>query len=165
VCFEGRSARLPHRKGLEDLAVLLGSPMHEFPAHALAAGAGSLEPAAGADPVLDAQARGEYAKRAREIEIELEDAEVRNDLGRIEVLHEEREALLAELESARGLGGRARRLGDTRERARKAVSARIRDSIKRLHAVHPPLAQHLEASVRTGLSCSYQPSPARSWLT
>lgn len=168
VRFEGRAAHLPHRKGLEDLAVLLEHPMREIPARELAAGvgsAGSLEPDAGADPVLDETARRAYAERAGAIESELADAEARNDLGRVEALRAEREALLAELGAARGLGGRARRLGDARERARKAVSARIRESIKRLREVHPALAAHLEASVTTGLSCCYRPSPARTWLT
>lgn len=168
VRFEGKAAHLPNRKGLEDPAVLLAHPMREIPARELVAGVQSvesLEPAAGADPVLDGKARSAYAQRAREIESDLADAEASHDLGRIEVLQAEREALLAELDAARGLGGRARRLADSQERARKAVSARIRDSMKRLREVHPALAAHLEASVTTGLSCSYRPSPARTWLT
>ena len=168
VCFEGRDARLPHRKGLQDLAVLLGNPMREISAPKLMAGIGSdasEAPVPGADPVLDAPARNAYARRAREIEDELAHARACNDLGRSELLQAERETLLAELGAARGLGGRPRRLGDAQERARKAVSARIRDGIELLRGVHPALAAHLDASVSTGLSCCYRPSPPRSWRT
>lgn len=67
----------------------------------------------------------------------------------------ERDALIAELSRAFGLGGRARRLGDEQERARKAVTARVRDAVGRIEAVHPSLGAHLRASVRTGAWCSY----------
>jgi hypothetical protein len=127
-------------------------------------GAAEVTPESGADDVLDARARADYAARARDIEAELADAEARNDLGRLDTLRSEHEALLSELGAATGLGGRSRRLGDPGERARKAVSARIRDSLKRIREVHPPLADHLDASITTGLSCSYRPAPARTWL-
>jgi len=168
LCFAGEAVHLPHRKGLEDLALLLANPMREIPASELMAGiggAGEATPESGADDVLDARARADYAARAREVEGELSEAEACNDLGRVEALQAEREALLVELAAATGLGARARRLGDPGERARKAVSARIRDSLKRIHEVHPELADHLNASVSTGLSCSYRPEPARSWRT
>jgi hypothetical protein len=47
--------------------------------------------------------------------------------------------LVAELAHAAGLGGRARRLGDPGERARSAVTARIRDTIRRIAERHPAL--------------------------
>ena len=49
------------------------------------------------------------------------------------------------------------------ERARQAVTARIRDTIRRLRSVHPELAEHLAASVTTGTFCSYRPDPLVSW--
>lgn len=168
VSFAGQSLHLPHRKGLEDLALLLANPMREISATELVAGvsgAGESALPVGSDEVLDERARADYAARASDIEAELSDAEVRHDLGRIEALQAEREALLSELGAATGLGGRSRRLGDPGERARKAVSARIRDSVKRIRELHPELAEHLDASVTTGLSCSYRPTPARSWRT
>jgi hypothetical protein len=59
--------------------------------------------------------------------------------------------------------GGARRLGDASERARKAVSERIRDTLRRLDRRHPTLARHLRASVSTGTTCRYQPSANTSW--
>jgi len=166
VAFEGKSVHLPHRKGLEDIALLLAHPMREIPAAELASGHGGeaeTSTALGSDNVLDKRARSDFANRARAIEEELADSEEHQNLGRMEALRDEREVLLSELSAATGLRGRARRLGDPAERARKAVSARIRDSIKRLTAVHPELAAHLEKSVTTGRTCAYRPAPARNW--
>lgn len=168
VRFAGRSVHLPNRKGLEDLAVLLANPLHEFLAIELVSGADTDDAhrgASGSDAVLDDRARSELARRARAIEAELDDANSRHDLGRAEALMTERETLLAELGRAVGLGGRARRLNDPAERARKAVSARIRESIRRIRDVHPDLAEHLEASITTGSSCAYRPETSRSWHT
>ncbi|QBI19568.1 hypothetical protein ER308_08395 [Egibacter rhizosphaerae] len=78
-------------------------------------------------------------------------------------LDEERAALLEELRTSTGLGGHARRLGEDAERARKTVSARIRDSLRRLEGVHPELAEHLRASVSTGVACRYQPARRTEW--
>ena len=71
--------------------------------------------------------------------------------------------LVAELAAATGLGGRARRLGDQSERARKTVTARIRDVIDRVERVHPALGAHLRASVTTGTFCSYSPPTPTAW--
>ena len=60
-------------------------------------------------------------------------------------------------------GGQPRLLGDQSERARKAVTARIRDVIGRLEPVHPALAGHLRESVTTGTRCSYSPPTPVSW--
>lgn len=46
---------------------------------------------------------------------------------------------------------------DVGERARKAVSARIRDAIGRTDAVAPLLAAHPDRSIKTGLQCHYSP--------
>jgi hypothetical protein len=168
VCFAGRSVHLPHRKGLEDLSVLLANPMREIPAGDLASGElepSAARPAQGSDAVLDERARAEFASRARAIESELAEAEAAHDLARSEALQAEREALLEELSAAAGLGGRTRRLNDPGERARKAVSARIRDSLKRIREVHPELADHLDASVTTGSACAYRPKSPASWRT
>jgi pimeloyl-ACP methyl ester carboxylesterase len=165
VTFAGQSVHLPHRKGLEDLATLLTNPMREIPAEDLMAGFGerAAMPAGASDEVLDDRARAEYAARARDIEAELAEAEAQHDLGRVEALRSEREALLDEVSRATGLGGRSRRLSDPGERARKALSARIKDSFRCIREVHPDLADHLEAHVTTGSTCAYRPDTERLW--
>ncbi|HJV15248.1 MAG TPA: hypothetical protein VJ625_15270 [Propionibacteriaceae bacterium] len=69
------------------------------------------------------------------------------------------EQLLAELRRAMRPGGRARPLGSTTaERARKAVTARIRDAIGRISEALPELGTHLDRTVRTGITCRYDPN-------
>jgi hypothetical protein len=50
------------------------------------------------------------------------------------------------------------------ERARKAVSARIRDAITKIGGYHPELAAHLEAAVSTGATCMYRPELPIEWI-
>ena len=75
----------------------------------------------------------------------------------------ERDALLSELAAAAGPAGQSRLLGDQSERARKAVTARIRDIIGRIEQVHPALAGHLRESITTGTRCSYSPPTPVTW--
>lgn len=95
----------------------------------------------------------------RDLAAELSDAE------RSARLQAEHDAILAQLTTAYGLGGRARRPGDPAERARTAVTARIRDAIRRIQKVHPELGRRLSRSIRTGTMCSYDPDPHVHWDT
>jgi hypothetical protein len=119
----------------------------------------------GADAVLDDQAKRAYRRRLQELDREVADAEERGDPDRVEAGRTERDAIAHELAAALGLGGRDRGLGDPSERARKAVTERIRYSMARIAAVHPELAGHLQASVTTGSSCVYLPAEPVTWLT
>jgi hypothetical protein len=113
--------------------------------------------------LLDARARAEYRRRLAELEDDLADAERCADLGRAERAAAERDFLAAELAAALGLDGRPRRAGDAAERARKAVTARIRLTIGRIGAEHPELGRHLENSLRTGTFCAYRPEGKVVW--
>ena len=67
---------------------------------------------------------------------------------------------MAELRRATRPDGSPRALANTAaERARKAVTARIRDAIRRITEAHPELGAHLDRTVRTGTTCRYEPSP------
>lgn len=165
--YADRTVHMRDAKGLHDLHTLLGSPGTDIPATQLFNPAG--DPAVrhssqlGADPMLDEQARAAYQGRLRRIDVEIQDALDRGDDDQAAKLDEEREALLDELRRATGLGGRSRRLGDDTERARQAVTARIRDSLRRLRSLHPELAEHLDAAVSTGIRCRYQPTSEIRW--
>lgn len=156
---------LPDLKGLHDLATLVSRPGTPVPAvRLLAAGAGvALEPTTGSDEVLDERARSAYRTRLRELEDDIADARADGDAGRTGRLEDEREFLLRELSAALGLGGRSRRLGDESERARKAVTMRLRDVVARLDGPLPALAKHLRAALRTGRVCAYEPEEPVSW--
>jgi len=76
---------------------------------------------------------------------------------------EELGAAASALGERHGLGGRARKTGDHAERARSAVTWRIRSAISRIEAVHPALGRHLKNSVRTGTFCAYEPERRVDW--
>ena len=81
-----------------------------------------------------------------------------DDIGRAGRARDEREWIVAELRRSTRPGGASRTLGaTTAERARKAVSARIRDAIRRIAEIMPDLGAHLDRSVRTGTTCRYDP--------
>ena len=103
--------------------------------------------------------------RLAQLDETLADADRDNLPARSAAAQAERDVLIRELKAAVGLGGRARRLGDDAERARKAVTARIRDSIARIDARHPVLGTHLRESITTGLFCRYAPAEPPLWRT
>ena len=149
--YQGKHVHLPDAKGLRDIAMLLSSPGR--PLHVLRL-LGVDEPG-GADPVLDERARKAYKERLDDLDAEIEEAQSWQDPVRAERAALEREALIAELTAAAGLAGRRRLLGDRTERARKTVSARIRDALRRIDIAHPELAEHLRSTITTGTECMY----------
>ena len=164
LSYHGATVVLRDRKGLQDLAVLLATPRRAVAALDLASpGHADVVPKQAGIEVIDAQARAAYQRRLRDIEAELEEADRFADLGRSNRLVQEREAIVAELRSAYGLGGRARRSGDGPERARTAVTARVKDAIRRIEQVHPAAGQHLSRSIRTGTFCVYDPEATEVW--
>jgi hypothetical protein len=112
------------------------------------------------DTIIDMQALTAYRGHLVDLDAEIHQAAEDSDRGRAERLSKEREMILAEIRRATGLGGGPRvGANDPAERARKSVSARIRDAIKRVEPLAPDLAAHLDRSIRTGLRCSYDPAP------
>ncbi|UBU13079.1 AAA family ATPase [Nonomuraea gerenzanensis] len=167
LSFAGRLVHLPDAKGLRDLHTLLSRPGDDVPAVLLLDPEGGEVVVAarrmGGDEVLDDEARAQYRRRLAWLDEEIDRAAGLGDDGRAAQLDEERAALLAELRTAAGLGGRTRRLGDEAERARKTVTARIRDTLRKLDHTHPELAAHLRASVSTGSTCRYLPQEEIGW--
>ncbi len=156
VSWRGEHGSLPHVKGLADIAALVRRPGEEVSALQLAGGV-----AAGhsRQELIDIDALKAYRVRLDEISVDIDRAGSDADIGRVETLETEREQVLAEIRRATGLGGRLRsNANDPAERARKAVSARLRDALRRMETVAPSLAAHLDRSIRTGLRCSYAPA-------
>jgi hypothetical protein len=178
LTFAGTTVRVRDARGLQYLARLLETPHQEVHVTELVASAEGQAPEARTEaageglrlvraergmPRLDERARATYQARLTELREEVADAERLNDLGRGARARHETELLEAEITSAFGLSGRARRTGDAVERARKAVSNRIRDAIRRIEPLHPRLGRHLSASIRTGTYCAYQPELPVRW--
>jgi hypothetical protein len=126
--------------------------------------AGRAADCAGDDAVLDARARRELTARVQALQQDIEEADKLNDVGRRERAREELERIVETLSQALGLAGKARRLGSPVERARTAVTWRIRSAIRKAIAVHPALGKHLENSVRTGTYCTYAPERTMEWM-
>jgi tetratricopeptide (TPR) repeat protein len=161
VTYEGRTVRLKQSKGIADIARLLAQPGREI--HVLDLAVDPRPPLTDTGPSIDSAARDAYKRRLVELDTEIEAADAAADLARSERLHTERDALLAELSSAYGLGGRARRTGDPAERARSAVTQRIRDALARIEGEHPGLGGHLRRAVKTGTFCAYEPDGPVDW--
>jgi tetratricopeptide (TPR) repeat protein len=161
VRYRDASAHLGALKGLADLATLLASPGRDV--HVLdLVDAGPHDRASG--PLLDGTAAAAYRRRLAELDEDLAEARAVRDTAREERCDAERAALLAELGRTAGLAGRARTLGSsTVERARKAVSGRLREAIGRIGAVLPELGAHLDRSVTTGTTCRYDPADRLVW--
>lgn len=157
--FAGRQAMLPDSKGCADLAVLLASPRERV--HCMELAGRLVEGDSGA--AMDARARAACQRHIQDLQAEIAEAERHNDFARTERLGEELDAVIEQLSAAVGLGGRGRKLGDPAEKARTAVTWRIRSAIRKIAEAHPPLGRHLEASIRTGSFCAYQPETTVRW--
>jgi hypothetical protein len=164
ITFAGACVHLPHRKGIGDLVMLLARPGREIAALDLAGAAATDRPAAPGDlgERLDARARAAYTARIRELQADLDDADAAGDAARSARVQHELDFVASELSAAYGLRG-PRRSGDPAEKARTAVTMRIRAVLAKIRKVHPDLGLHLHRSITTGRFCSYHPEEPISW--
>jgi len=160
MVFGGVSVQLTHQKGFLDLAQLLARPGVEM--HCLELAERPAEPT-GYAPMLDDRARRELKARVRDLQHEIDDADAACDLGRAEAARQELDQIVEHLSDAVGLAGRARHLGSAAERARSAVTWRIRSAIRKIAATHTRLGRHFENAVRTGTFCVYEPESPTTW--
>jgi predicted ATPase/DNA-binding SARP family transcriptional activator len=160
--FRGASAAVAHVKGLDDLAVLLAQPYTDVHALQLVGGA-DVHDAPGV--LLDEEAKAAYRRRITELRDDIEHARQRGNVAKAQAAEDELDALIAELSAGAGLGGRPRATSSSHERARSAVTNRIRVAIRKVDGAHPELARHLANSVRTGTWCSYRPEHQVRWET
>jgi len=159
---------LKESKGLRCLAELVAHPGIEHhvldlvelvdPAGAdLAARRGQL---GDAGPAIDAQAKATYRMRIEELRAAVEDALALGDEDQAALLKSKVDAIARELARAIGLGGRARRVASGAERARINLTRTIRAAIARIQQADQVAGDALERDTRTGIFCSYQPSPS-----
>jgi tetratricopeptide (TPR) repeat protein len=160
LAFDGQSVQLTHQKGFADIARLLQRPGVEM--HCLELADRPAAPAGEAD-VLDDRARREIQARVRDLQREIDAADAARDGMRAEHAREELDRIVELLSGALGLGGRSRALGSAAERARSAVTWRVRSGIRKIGRAHPRLGRHLENAVRTGTFCTYQPEAPVEW--
>jgi predicted nucleic acid-binding Zn-ribbon protein len=116
-------------------------------------------------PVLDERAREQLGDEFESLQDQLRDAEQNNDVGKIEFIQAQMEAITEQVASAAGLAGRKRKLGDEIERVRKAVSNAVYRARKKLAEQHEELGRHLDASISAGDYLCYRPEEPLSWIT
>jgi pimeloyl-ACP methyl ester carboxylesterase len=163
ITFAGRHCHLKHARGLADLALLLANPGQEIAATTLMDGGDTRPPLR--EPILDVRARGEILEKLRLLDDQIAAAEAAGSEAVALRAEDEKGQLLRELRVDSGIGGRRRAFPDASERARKAVSGRIRDSIEKIRALLPELAVHLQSAIITGSQCVYRPTQPTVWLT
>jgi hypothetical protein len=160
IGFAGRVVSVRRSKGLDDVVRLIDAEGREV--HCLdLAGAAVEDSTTGL--VLDDTARRQYERRIRELQEDVEEAEHDNDLARAYRSQVELDALIDHLTAALGVGNKTRSGGGTGERARSAVTHRIRAAVRQLEKVNPNLGRHLSHAINTGTYCSYRPEQPTTW--
>jgi hypothetical protein len=109
------------------------------------------------DPPLDDEAVQSYQQRLLDLREELDEAEGFADSARAEKARAEIDFLASSLSRGVGVGGRECRVGQAAERARTAVTKRLREAIRRIEEQLLALGSHLSRTIRTGAFCAYLP--------
>lgn len=154
LSYSGRHVSVPHTKGLADIARMVASPGTDI--HVLDL-MGSVDRTGAGGEIVDRQALAAYRARLADLAADIDDAERDHDPERAALAAAEREAILDELRRVTVPAGRTRAFANhPAERARKAVSGRVRDAIRKLEGVLPELADHLHRTIVTGTYCRYR---------
>jgi TolB-like protein len=159
--FDGSTIQMPEVKGFHDIQKMLIQPHQVFHCAELI---GSTLDGSG-EKLIDEKARKQYQKKIIELQGEIEEAEQYSNFGKLEKLHEEYDRLIEHLSQSLNLKGQLRQTGNPVEKARSAVTWRIRHAIARIELYHPMLGAHLSNAVKTGTLCSYKPDRDLKWVT
>jgi tetratricopeptide (TPR) repeat protein len=160
LTYQDNSVILKDAKGFHDIHKLLTNPNVEF--HCLDL-MGAVVDESNATEVIDSKAKTQYLKRIKELQEDIDEAEVMNQIETVSKLREEYDTILDHLSQSLGLAGKTRKVGSTIEKARSAITWRIRNAIKKIKDVHPELGNHLSRSIKTGTHCSYSPEVELNW--
>jgi hypothetical protein len=161
LSYDGSVMQVPELKGFFDIQQMLLEPRRVFHCAELM---GSAVNAKG-EKLLDEKARKQYQKKIIDLQAEIREAEEQSDSAAQVKLQADYDKLIDHLSKALGLKGKARETGGTVEKARSAVTWRIRKAIARIEQCHPHLGAHLSNAIKTGTVCSYQPDRDIQWLT
>jgi hypothetical protein len=137
-----RRVVLRDTRGLQHIDRLLREPGRSFRALDLME-----REDADAGPALDARAQGEYRREL---------ASLRDDAGDSDAIRRDAAFLERTLARDTGLGGRARRVDSSAERARVAVTRSIRRAIDAVTAQDAELGSWLGERIQTGHACCFE---------
>lgn len=158
--FKDKTVLVKDAKGYHDIYRLLADPNAEI--HCMELMGSQLQGKKGL-ATIDNKAKANYQKKIKTLQANIADAKEMNNNTRIMQLEEEYDTLVDHLSQSLGLAGKPREIGSSVEKARSAVTWRIRNAIKKINAVHPQLATHLSKSINTGTLCSYKPELHIDW--
>lgn len=158
--FEGKECLLKEVKGFFDLRELITHPRQ--PVHC--AELMDVKVSGSGEQVFDHKAKEAYKEKLLDLQKKLEQADFNNDFEKLSSLQEEYDEILDHLSTSLGLSGKVRESGNPIEKARSAVTWRIRSAISKIEKVHPHLGKHLSNSIQTGTFCSYEPETDMEWV-
>ena len=158
VRYLGKEAHLPHSKGMVDISNLLMRAGEEIKAEELLGG----QISQASVKIIDKEALLSVKRRLEEIETLLVDA-LDEDTYETESLKREYDQLTQYINSAVDKKGRIRIKGSTSDKARSAVTQRIKSALKKIEKAHPELYKHLDVTIKTGTYCSYKPDKDMYW--
>lgn len=158
--YSGKSIVLKDAKGFHDIYKLLSNINQEF--HCLDLMDAAVDESSNTVSI-DKKAKAAYHKRIKELQEDIAEAESLNQIESVSSLREEYDTILDHLSQSLGLSGKTRKVNSTIEKARSAVTWRIRNSIKKIEKLHLELANHLSNSIKTGTYCSYKPEIEVDW--
>ena len=158
--YNGEKVLMAELKGFKDIYKLISQPTKEFHCSELM----EIPVLVGEDDqMFDQKAKNKYKTRLVQLQEDIEEAQEMNDNVRAGHLQEEYDKILDHLSSSLGLGGKTRKLDDQIDKARSALTWRIRTAIKKIRESHICLGNHLSNSIRTGIFCSYTPETETKW--
>lgn len=157
--FQGFDIEIPHMKGVEDLARLLVSPEEKVHCSDLM----GIKVQTNHVEVIDQQAKNEYKKKLLDLQEQMEDAESFQDYEKLEKLRDEYEELSSFISKALQINGRSRKVGNSNEKARTAITWRIRHAVTKIMETNETLGRHLKTSIKTGTYCYYAPELPYQW--
>jgi tetratricopeptide (TPR) repeat protein len=153
IAVGAHRAVLADSVGVRRLVHLLTNPWTDVSAAELA---GDVELHARQE-VHDAAGLRAYRRRIDELRHEIDDADRDADLARAERCRTQLDELLEQLRATMGIGGRSRSFTDASERARVAVRKSLGRVFDAIAAQDEQLGRDLDASIRTGAVCRFEP--------
>lgn len=157
--YAGLKVTIKNCKGLHDIARLLKQPEKDFHCETLM---GSSVEAKGT-AMTDEKAIKAYKTKLKSLQADITDAEELGMVEKAEKFKDEFETLLLHIGKVTGLQGKIRTTGASHEKARAAVTWRIRNAIKKIDNLHPQMAKHLSNAIKTGTFCTYSPETPHNW--
>ncbi len=158
--YDGKGIVVKDAKGILDLVKLIDSPNTEF--HCTELMGTGLTESQGVE-VIDNKAKKQYQDRILQLQDDIRDSEDLQDYDKAELLQKEYDDLIEHLSSVLGLRGKVREKGTVFEKARSAVTWRVRNTIQKIEKEHPTLGKHLKSSIKTGVNCAYKPELEVQW--